>query len=497
MSSLTLSQLESHLWEAANILRGPVDAADFKTYVFPLLFFKRISDVHDEEHQAALEEFGGDEEAALFPENYGFQVPDGCHWQDVRKVAKNVGQALQTALRGIEQANPHTLYGIFGDAQWTNKDRLSDALLRDLIEHFSRISLGNAHAKVDILGQSYEYLIKKFADVTNKKAGEFYTPRSVVRLMVNILDPREGESIYDPTCGTGGMLLEAIHHVQETRGDVRTLWGKLYGQEKNLTTSAIARMNLFLHGAADFQIVRGDTLRNPAFFSGDNLATFDCVIANPPFSLEKWGDEVWSSDPYGRNFAGMPPAKSGDFAWVQHMIKSMAPKTGRMAVVLPHGALFRMGKEGEIRNKLLGMDLLEAVIGLGPNLFYGTGLAACILVFRQKKKKDWKNKVLIVDASKEFKTGRAQNELLPEHVERIHGWVRDYADVEGVARLVTLDEIAANDHNLNIPRYVEPKVTSEVLTVEEALKRLRESAEAAFAAEEKLVGALKREGLLV
>lgn len=497
MSSLTLSQLESHLWEAANILRGPVDAADFKTYVFPLLFFKRISDVHDEEHQAALEEFGGDEEAALFPENYGFQVPDGCHWQDVRKVAKNVGQALQAALRGIEQANPHTLYGIFGDAQWTNKDRLSDALLRDLIEHFSRISLGNAHAKVDILGQSYEYLIKKFADVTNKKAGEFYTPRSVVRLMVNILDPREGESIYDPTCGTGGMLLEAIHHVQETRGDVRTLWGKLYGQEKNLTTSAIARMNLFLHGAADFQIVRGDTLRNPAFFSGDNLATFDCVIANPPFSLEKWGDEVWSSDPYGRNFAGMPPAKSGDFAWVQHMIKSMAPKTGRMAVVLPHGALFRMGKEGEIRKKLLGMDLLEAVIGLGPNLFYGTGLAACILVFRQKKKKDPKNKVLIVDASKEFKTGRAQNELLPEHVERIHGWVRGYTDVAGIARLVTLDEIAANDHNLNIPRYVEPTVTSEVLTVQEAMKRLRESAEAAFAAEEKLVGILKQEGLLL
>ena len=496
MSSLTLTKLESHLWEAANILRGPVDAADFKTYVFPLLFFKRISDVHDEEYEAAMKEFDGDEEAALFPENYGFQVPDGSHWRDVRKVAKNVGQALQNALRGIEQANPHTLYGIFGDAQWTNKDRLSDALLRDLIEHFSRISLGNSHAKVDILGQSYEYLIKKFADVTNKKAGEFYTPRSVVRLMVNILDPREGDSIYDPTCGTGGMLLEAIHHVQETRGDVRTLWGKLFGQEKNLTTSAIARMNLFLHGAADFQIVRGDTLRNPAFFLGDSLATFDCVIANPPFSLEKWGDEVWSSDPYGRYFAGMPPAKSGDYAFVQHMIKSMAPKTGRMAVVLPHGALFRMGKEGEIRRKLLGMDLLEAVIGLGPNLFYGTGLAACILVFRQKKTKARKNKVLIVDASKEFKSGRAQNELLPEHVARIHGWVRDYADVEGIARVVTLDDIASNDHNLNIPRYVEPKVTSEVLTVKDAMKRLRESAEAAFSAEERLIGILKKEGLL-
>lgn len=494
---VTQSHLESHLWEAANILRGPVDAADFKTYVFPLLFFKRISDVRNEEFQAALRESDGDEEYALFPQNYRFQIPRDCHWEDVRAVATNVGQALQKAMRGIEKANPETLYGIFGDAAWTNKDRLPDSLLRDLIEHFSRINLGDQAAQDDILGQSYEYLIKKFADATNKKAGEFYTPRSVVRLMVNILDPKEGESIYDPACGTGGMLLEAIQHVKENHGDDRTLWGKLFAQEKNLTTSAIARMNLFLHGASDFQVVRGDTLRSPAFFSGDDLATFDCVIANPPFSLEKWGDEVWTSDPWGRNFAGMPPSKSGDYAWVQHMIKSMAAKSGRMAVVLPHGALFRMGKEGAIREKILGMDLLEAVIGVGPNLFYGTGLAACILVLRQRKAKDRKKKVLILDASKEFKTGRAQNELLPEHVDRIHELYRDYKDVEGIARLVTLDEIAANDHNLNIPRYVEPKVTSEVLTVEEAMKRLRDSAETAFAAEERLVGILKQEGLLV
>lgn len=495
-TSVKLSQLESHLWEAANILRGPVDAADFKTYVFPLLFFKRISDVHDEEYSAALSESGGDEEYALFPQNYRFQVPEDCHWRDVRVVTTNVGQALQKALRGIEKANPETLYGIFGDAQWTNKDRLSDALLRDLIEHFSRIALGNQVAQADILGQSYEYLIKKFADLTNKKAGEFYTPRPIVRLMVNILDPREGESIYDPACGTGGMLLEAVHHVRENHGDDRTLWGKLFGQEKNLTTSGIARMNLFMHGAADFQIVRGDTLRNPAFFSGDNLATFDCVIANPPFSLEKWGEEVWASDPYGRNFAGMPPAKSGDYAWIQHMIKSMAPATGRMAVVLPHGALFRMGKEGEMRKKILGMDVLEGVIGLGPNLFYGTGLAACILVFRQRKAKDRKNKVLILDASKEFKTGRAQNELLPQHVERIHDWYRDFTDVQGVARVVTLDEIGANDYNLNIPRYVEPKLEQRVLTVDEAMNQLRESAEVAFSAEERLIAILKREGFL-
>ena len=493
---VTLSQLESHLWESANILRGPVDAADFKTYVFPLLFFKRISDVHDEEYQSALTESGGDEEYARFPQNYRFQIPADCHWDDVRAVASNVGQALQRAMRGIEKANPETLYGIFGDASWTNKDRLPDSLLRDLIEHFSRINLGNQAAQADILGQAYEYLIKKFADATNKKAGEFYTPRTMVRLMVNILDPREGESIYDPACGTGGMLLEAIHHVKENHGDDRTLWGKLFAQEKNLTTSAIARMNLFLHGASDFQVVRGDTLRNPAFFAGDNLATFDCVIANPPFSLEKWGEEVWTSDPFGRNFAGMPPGKTGDYAWVQHMIKSMAPKTGRMAVVLPHGALFRMGKEGEIREKILNMDLLEAVIGLGPNLFYGTGLAACILIFRQRKAKDRKNKVLILDASKEFKTGRAQNELLPEHVEHIYQWYRKYQDVTGIARVVTLDEIARNDHNLNIPRYVEPKNDQVVLTVDVAMKQLRASATATFSAEEKLVAILQREGLL-
>jgi type I restriction enzyme M protein len=496
LPAIRLSALESHLWEAANILRGPVDAADFKTYVFPLLFFKRISDVFDEEYSAALAESGGDEEYALFPQNYRFQVPTSCHWRDVRSVIVNVGQALQTAMRGIEKANPETLYGIFGDAPWTNKERLPDSLLKDLIEHFSSIPLGNDSAKTDILGQSYEYLIKKFADLTNKKAGEFYTPRSVVRLMINMLDPREGESIYDPACGTGGMLLEAVHHVRESHGDDRTLWGKLFGQEKNLTTSAIARMNLFLHGASDFQIVRGDTLRQPAFFSGDNLATFDCVIANPPFSLEKWGEEVWASDPYGRKFAGMPPAKSGDYAWVQHMIKSMAPGTGRMAVVLPHGALFRMGKEGEIRQKILQMDLLDAVIGLGPNLFYGTGLAACILVFRQRKKKNRKKKVLILDASREYKTGRAQNELLPEHVDQIQQWYREYQNVQNIARVVTLDEIASNEYNLNIPRYVEAKSESVVMTVEEAMKRLRKSAEAAVASEDKFIDVLIREEIL-
>jgi type I restriction enzyme M protein len=493
---IELNRLESHLWEAANILRGPVDAADFKTYIFPLLFFKRISDVYDEEMNDALGESDGDMEFALFPENHRFQIPANCHWQEVRTRSENLGHALQQAMRGIEQANPDTLHGIFGDAQWTNKDRLSDALLKDLIEHFSALNLGNENCRADVLGQSYEYLIKKFADLTNKKAGEFYTPRPVVSLMVRILAPEAGDTVYDPACGTGGMLLEALHHVKESGGDENLMLGNLYGQEKNLTTSAIARMNLFLHGAEDFYVERGDTLRQPAYYSGDGLARFDCVIANPPFSLEKWGDDLWTNDPYGRNFAGLPPSKSGDFAWVQHMISSMALKTGRMAVVLPHGVLFRMSREGQIRRKLLEMDLLEAVIGLGPNLFYGTGLAACILVFRETKPETHRQKVLFVDASREFKTGRAQNELLPEHVENIHRLYEDYRDVEGVCRVVELEEIRENDFNLNIPRYVEPVIEEETMTVDEAVSNLKESLDEAYAAEDRLMDLLKREGMV-
>jgi len=350
MGKITLSELEQYLWEAANILRGPVDASDFKTYIFPMLFFKRISDVYDEEFQEALEESEGDIEYAYFAENHRFQIPEGCHWNDVREKTINVGQALSHALRQIEKANPDTLYGIFGDAQWTNKERFPDRLLLKLIEHFSAHNLSNSNVEPDIAGQAYEYLIKKFADIANKKAGEFYTPRSVVKLMTMILDPDERDSVYDPACGTGGMLLEAANRVKSKSGDIRTM--KLYGQEKNLTTSAIARMNLILHGLEDFKIVRNDTLRSPSFYDGDNLAKFDCVIANPPFSLKNWGVELWMNDPFGRNFAGLPPKTNGDYAWIQHMLSSMVKPTGRMAVVLPHGALFRMGAEGRIRKKI-------------------------------------------------------------------------------------------------------------------------------------------------
>jgi len=494
MSKLSLSQLEQYLSKAAWILKGPIDAADFKVYIFPLLFFKRISDVYDEEYKQALEESGGDVEYASLPEFHRFVIPENCHWNNVREVTTNVGQALQYAFREIEKANQKFLYGIFGDAQWTNKDRLSDELLINLIEHFSQHNLSNAKVEPDILGQAYEYLIKHFADLTNKKAGEFYTPRSVVNLMGRIIDAKPGESIYDPACGTGGMLLECINHLKENNQDYRTL--KIFGQEKNLTTSTIARMNMFLHGVEDFTVVRDDTLRNPAFFSGDNLATFDCVIANPPFSLKKWGATQWGKDPYGRNIAGVPPDSNGDLAWVQHMVKSMEYPNGRVGVVLPHGALFRKGKEGKIREQLLKMDIIEAVIGLGPNIFYGTQLAACILVLRALKKKANKGKMLFIDASDRVRVGRAQNYLEKEHIECIYKWYQGCKDVENYVKVASLDQIEANDFSLNIPLYVEKKIEDNLPSTKEALKNLKEAFKGAVEAENKMRDRLKEFGLL-
>jgi len=484
----SLSQLEQYLSKAAWILKGPVDASDFKVYIFPLLFFKRISDVYDEEFRLALEESDGDEEYAALPEFHRFEIPGGCHWNDVRETATNVGLAIEKSLRGIEQANQEFLYGIFGDAQWSNKNKLSDKLLIDLIEHFSQYTLANESVNPDMLGQAYEYLIKHFADLTNKKAGEFYTPRSVVHLLGLILDPHEGESIYDPACGTGGMLLECVDHLKHNQEDSRTL--KLYGQEKNLTSSSIARMNMFLHGIENFEVLRGDTLRNPAYFEADGLKTFDCVIANPPFSLKDWGAENWANNPFGRNIAGVPPKGNGDMAWVQHMVKSMN-STGRMTVVLPHGALFRKGAEGKIRQALLEQDLLEAVIGLGSNVFYGTQLAACVMVFKQNKAVEKKQKVLFIDASDQIRVGRAQNFLEPVHVKQIYDWYHSYADVENYVKVASIDELKENDYNLNIPLYVEKIIEDNLPSVEEALSDLKDAWQASLQAEEKFKAILQ------
>ena len=404
----TSQRLFAHLFESCNILRGPINQDEYKSYVTPLLFFKRLSDVYDEETVRALEESGGDEEYASFPENHRFIIPDGCHWNDVREQSENVGIAIVNAMVGIERANPDTLFGVFSsfdDANWSDKSKLSDERLKDLIEHMSKLKVGNENYSADVMGDSYEYLIKKFADLSKKNAGEFYTPRPVVKLLVKLLAPQAGESVYDPACGTGGMLIEAIHYMN----DDKKAYGKIYGQEKNLATSAIARMNLFLHGALDFKVTQGDTLRSPNYLYRGELQTFDCVIANPPFSLKNWGAEQFSTDIYGRNIWGSPSDSNADFAWLQHMVKSMDSKNGRCAVVLPQGVLFRGGKEGEIRKQLILSDKLESVITLVGNLFYGAGVSACILLLNNHKAESHKGKVYLIDASNIYTARRAKN----------------------------------------------------------------------------------------
>lgn len=496
---MSLQELKAHLWNCAEILRGSaVDRTDWKAYILPLLFFKRICDVWDEE-TAEAEKLFGDVDPVDFPEVHRFSVPVACHWRDVRETPANIGAALSHAMREIERANPDTLYRVFGAADWGNREVLTDEILKDLIEGLSEVALGNTAVSSDILGDAYEYLIGKFADITKrKKAGEFYTPRSVVRMMVDILDPKEGESIYDPACGTGGMLLGAIEHVERAGGDSRTFFGKIYGQEKNLTTSSIARMNLVLHGIEDFQIVREDTLRSPAFkdSSTGGLATFDCVIANPPFSLEAWGREVWESDPWGRAAFGLPPDGSADYAWVQHMVASMATSTGRMAVVLPQGAIFAKDAEGRIRQALLERDLIEAVVGLAPNIFYGTPLAPALIILRRSKPKARQKKVLVVDASSMFRKGRAQNFLDLEHAERIVTWLRDFKDVEDRAKVVCLDEIEAEEWTLNISRYVLPPIGEEIQPLPHAIDAFKQALASARAAEELLREVLTEGGWL-
>ena len=376
---------------------------------------------------------------------------------------------------------------------------LTDEILKDLIEALSEVALGNSAVSSDILGDAYEYLVGKFADVTKrKKAGEFYTPRSVVRMMIDLLDPQPGETIYDPACGTGGMLLGAIEHVAGEGGDPRTFYGKIFGQEKNLTTSSIARMNLVLHGIEDFQIVREDTLRSPAFTDPvtGGLATFDCVIANPPFSLKEWGREVWEADPWGRAAFGLPPARYGDHAWVQHMIASMAERDGRMAVVLPQGALFREGAEGRIRKAILQRDLIDAVIGLAPNIFFGTGLAPAIVTLRRSKPPQRRHKVIIIDASGLFRKGRAQNFLDAPHTDEIVESVQAFEDIEDRARVATLSEIEQEGWTLNISRYVLPPLGEDIPPLPDAVVALKEALAGARAAEDRLRDVLTKGGWL-
>lgn len=479
-----VQDLYNYLFEACNILRGPVSQDNFKDYITPILYFKRISDVYDEETQSALEESNGDKEYAALPEQHRFDIPDGCHWKDVRERTENLGAAIVGAMRGIELANPDTLYGVlsmFSSQKWTNKQNLTDGKIRDLIEHLSTRRLGNKDYPADLMGDAYEILLKKFADDSKAQAGEFYTPRPVVQLLVRILDPKPGESVYDPACGSGGMLIEAVHHMNHSN----LCCGRIFGQEKNVTNAAIAKMNLFLHGASDFNIMQGDTLRDPKILAGGEIAKFDCVIANPPFSLEKWGSIEWSSDKYSRNIWGTPSDSCGDYAWIQHMIKSMAGGNSRMAVVMPQGVLFRGNEEGNIREKLVKSDKVEAIVTLGDKLFYGTGLSPCFLIIRNLKPAEHSARVLMIDATKILTQKRAQNVLEEKDVDRIYELYKNYEDVEDYSKVVTLEEIASKDFNLSPNRYIvyhkeEIRPYNEVLAEFKAAIHAVKDAEAEF-----------------
>ena len=473
---LTQRQLEGALWDAANALRGPVDPADFKSYVFPALFFKWISDTWDFNHSRALAEFGDELDDEIEADFHVFAIPDGCHWRDVYNTVENIGDTLATTLLSIQEANPGTLDGVFGDVNWANTDRLPETALVALLRAFDKLRLDAATVTGDMLGSAYEYLLREFAEASGKKAGEFFTPRHVVHLIVMLLNPRSGESIADPACGSGGMLVETVAAVDSAGGDSRTL--RLYGQEINLTTSAIAKMNLYLHGVEDFTIVRGDTFREPKLLDGDELRKFDMVIANPPFSLKNWGAEAWAGDRFGRAIGEVPPAERADFAWIQHMVSTMKPDTGRVGVVMPHGVLFRGGKEARIREELLRSDQLEAVIGLPKNLFYSTPIPVCILVFRAHKPAERVGRVLFVDASARFTPSKNQNVMSDADIDVIAAAYHAADDCDGDGglnlRLVDHAEIVENGYDLNIGRYVKTETVAEA-NVEEAIIVMREA----------------------
>ncbi|MBP3586607.1 MAG: SAM-dependent DNA methyltransferase [Paludibacteraceae bacterium] len=476
MAQITIDTLKSFLWSAAENLRGQIDAAGYKEYIFPLLFFKRISDVYDEQYAAFVAE-GGEEYAEMQAMELPIRIPDGEHWQDVRQVTENVGQRLVEAFIAIEQANPARendgrmiggLEGIFGPKDgWTNKSKMPDRIITSIIEDFSRYNLSLSSCPADEMGQAYEYLVGKFADDAGNTAQEFYTNRTVVELMAEILQPQPDESIYDPTCGSGGMLIKSLDYLRNHGKEWKGV--HVFGQEVNGLTSAIARMNLYLNGVEDFSIACGDTLRNPAFLDGSHLRTFDIVLANPPYSIKEWDRAAFENDKWGRNFLGTPPQGRADYAFIQHILASMDEKNGRCAILLPHGVLFRE-EEQEIRKKMIEADLLEAVIGIGPNLFFNATMEACIYICRSNKPVERKNKIMFINAVKEVTRRNGESFLEEQHIQKIVDAYNGYVDVENFCSVVDIAQIEKNEYNLNVSLYahINP-VERQILDIETAI----------------------------
>jgi type I restriction system adenine methylase HsdM len=450
---ITDSELQSFLWGSAVLLRGLIDAGDYKGYIFPLIFLKRISDVWDEEQEVALKKYSNDMSLADLPENHRFIIPIGAHWNDIRETTANVGAKIISCMRAIESKNPNALTGVFGDADWTNKDLLSDELLSNLVEHFSTQSMTIARLPEDELGNGYEFLIKKFADDSGHTAQEFYTNRTLVHLMTQMLDPQPGESVYDPTCGTGGMLISCAVELKNQDKEFRSL--KLYGQEMNYTTGSIAKMNLFLHGIEDGKIEHGDTLASPKFVDAEGkLKTFNIVLANPPYSIKTLDRSLFASDPFGRNLWGVPPQGRADYAFFQHIAKSMDAENGRAAILFPHGVLFRQ-EEKDLRENLINSGMLEAVIGLGAGLFYNSPMEAVVIILRNGRKVSQKSKTLFINAVELVTRERAVSYLNFAHQSEILSIYKNYKTKKGLSALVDASLIKSNDFSLAIPLYVE------------------------------------------
>lgn len=480
---ISLEDLKSFLWGAATRLRGQIDAAGYKEYIFPLLFFKRISDVYDEQFNDYVCE-GGIEYANAQAKELAIRIPDGAHWRDVREVTENVGQRLVEAFIAIEQANPGEeadgrviggLDGIFGPKDsWTNKAKMPDHIITSLIEDFSRYNLSLASCPADEMGQAYEYLVGKFADDAGNTAQEFYTNRTVVDLMAEILQPRPGESIYDPTCGSGGMLVKCLDFLRKKGEPWQGV--KVFGQEINALTSAIARMNLYLNGVEDFSVVREDTLAHPAFVDGSRLRKFDVVLANPPYSISEWNRTSFENDKWGRNKYGTPPQGRADYAFIQHIVCSMNEQNGRCAILLPHGILFRK-EETNVRTNLVLSDKIEAIIGLGPNLFYNAPMEACIIICNNDKRVDLNNKIIFVNAKNEVTRKNAESYLEKHHIDKILNAYHSNDDIETFKRVVDLDEIKKNGFDLSIQKYVfiNDVISNEILDFEDAYSRWNNS----------------------
>lgn len=473
-SQLTLSQLEKFLWKSADILRGKIDSADYKKYIFGLLFYKRISDVWDEEYKAVMDEYN-DETLAVVDYNHRFQVPKDCRWTIIQEEAENIGPRLNEVFDKLANANSPKLDKIFDDLDFANKDRFPNEVLQKLINHFSQYNFGSNYISSDLLGDAYEYLIKQFAADAGKKGGEFYTPREVERVIINILKPHEKDHVYDPTAGSGGFLLEAYSYLKDKAGEsvAKTLY--LYGQEINIGTFAISKINMFLHGLDAADIRRGDTLSNPQFLDDFGaLKKFDICVANFPYSIKSWSHEIFATNKYGRlEGYEMPPTSNADYAFVLHIIKSLN-ENGRAGIVVPHGDLFRGGSEGRIREQIIKNDLIEAIISMPAKLFYGVGIPVAILILNKNKPENKKGKIFFIEAEKEYLEGKNQNSLRKQDVDKIVKAYDDYKNIDKFARIVDIKELEENEFNLNVRRYVDGSEDEVLIDVKKVWSELEE-----------------------